>query len=86
MKPARCDWKIASYVFNQCMKLPGAKSYVNIIDLNRSALPPRLVNTKKRLSSIYFVLKFQNKCSLTNYPELLHTLFNTMININPLFW
>lgn len=48
MKPARCDWKIASYVFNQCIKLPGAKSYVNISDLKGSAPPPRLVNTKNK--------------------------------------
>lgn len=86
MKPTRCDWKIASDVFNQCMKLPGAKSYGNIIDLIGSALPLRLVNTKNTLSSFYLVLKFQNKCTLTNYSELLHTLFNTMMNINRLFW
>lgn len=69
MKPTRCDWKIASDVFNQCMKLPGAKSYGNIIDLIGSALPRRLVNTKNTLSSFYLVLKFQNKCTLTNYSE-----------------
>lgn len=65
MKPARCDRKRASCEFNKCVKLPGAKSYVNIIDLNGSALPSRPENTKNRTFFYLFCCKVSKQMQPT---------------------